>query len=180
MRDANDILRCIESLGASIPSPEAQQHMITLGLKLARDVLEWVLAGEFEVENIGTDEVMAFELHDGRNIVAWTADGFTKLLYEVLEHPCALCHINEAEDGHVCQKCKDQAQGDMSKFHTKQRLTCLFCSATIEAVPSSLRGNRYRRREWYANGLPDKDVVFALCPEHQTPECHSGAWKKIK
>ena len=66
----------------------------------------------------------------------------------------------------------------MSSFDAKQRLTCLFCPAAIEAVPSNLRGNRYRRREWYANTC--NGVVFALCPEHQFKECHERAWAWAK
>jgi hypothetical protein len=115
MRNSDEIARRIESLDAEILLPEALQHTISLsvGLKLVRDTLQWVLAGGFKVENIGTDkiEIMAFELHDGRSLVVWIPqesidDAILELRYEILDHPCSLCHINEAEDGHVCQRCK--------------------------------------------------------------------------
>jgi len=66
----------------------------------------------------------------------------------------------------------------MSGFTTKQKLTCLFCPATTEAVPSTLRGKRYRRRAWYANGY--NGVIFALCPEHQRHDHHEYAWAWVK
>lgn len=68
----------------------------------------------------------------------------------------------------------------MSAFDTHQTLQCLFCSATTNAVPSTLLGNRYRKRSWYSNGLLDKGIIFALCPEHQTQECHDRAWDWAK
>ena len=100
MRSRDEIARRIDSLDAEMLSTGAGY------LKLARNALEWVLTGDFKVENIGTDEIMAFEMHDGRNLVVWTMEETTELKYEVLEHPCSLCHINEAEDGVVCNGCK--------------------------------------------------------------------------
>ena len=113
MRNSDEIARRIDSLGAEILSPEAQQCTISLstGLKLVRDALEWVLAGDFEVENVGTDEIFSFELHDGRNLVIWTYEDDARLHWKIPNHPCSLCHINEAEDGHVCNRCKAKNTG---------------------------------------------------------------------
>lgn len=62
-------------------------------------------------------------------------------------------------------------------FETAQDLKCLFCEATIRAVPAPLRGNRYRRQQWYTNGLQETARLFALCPKHQGPEHHEEAWR---
>jgi len=112
MRNADEIKKRMAYLSREMVSPETIGRTMSrsFGFHLGKCALEWVLSGDFKVDNIGTDEVMAFEMHDGRNLVIRSTNVWAKnevnLVYEILNHPCSLCHINEAEDGHVCQRCK--------------------------------------------------------------------------